>query len=131
MPPAPGSTPPLSSPTSRCRSKDDLVRAIITREAAERTLGHFGEPQTPEGQEARNALAKQKRDAEIAVDDLVKQALEQAQIVQGGGQIVDEGSSLEDRLKRPAPMPPPDSSANSTWSTRWAGARRSKTPSAA
>ena len=80
--------------------KDDLVRAIITREAAERTLGHFGEPQTPEGQEARNALAKQKRDAEIAVDDLVKQALEQAQIVQGGGQIVDEGSSLEDRLKK-------------------------------
>ena len=35
------------------------LRAIITREAAERTLGHFGEPQTPEGQEARNALAEQ------------------------------------------------------------------------
>ena len=48
----------------------NLVRAIITREAAERTLGHFGEPQTREGQEARNALAKQKRDADTAVDDL-------------------------------------------------------------
>jgi len=80
--------------------KDELVRAIITREAAERTLGHFGEPQTPEGQEARNALAKQKRDAESRVDDLIKQALEQGQVVQGGGQVVDEGSTLDDRLKK-------------------------------
>lgn len=65
--------------------KDELVRAIITREAAERTIGHFGEPQTPEGQEARNALAKQKCDADDSVDTLIKQALEQAQVVQGGG----------------------------------------------
>lgn len=80
--------------------KDELVRAIITREAAERTLGHFGEPQTPEGQEARNALAKQKRDADTSVGELIKQALEQAQVVQGGGQVVDEGSTLDDRLKK-------------------------------
>ena len=80
--------------------KDELVRAIITHEAAERTLGHFGEPQTPEGQEARNALAKQKRDAEGRVNDLIKQALEQAQVVQGGGQIVDEGNTFDDRLKK-------------------------------
>ena len=80
--------------------KDELVRAIITREAAERTLGHFGEPQTPEGQEARNALAKQKRDAESRVADLIKQALEQGQVVQGGGQVVDEGSTLDDRIKK-------------------------------
>ena len=80
--------------------KDELVRAIISREAAERTLGHFGEPQTPEGQEARNALAKQRRDADDSVDTLIKQALEQAQIVQGGGQVVDDGSTLDDRLKK-------------------------------
>lgn len=80
--------------------KDELVRAIITREAAERTLGHFGEPQTPEGHEARNALAKQKRDADNRVSDLIKQALEQAQVIQGGGQVVDEGSTLDDRLKK-------------------------------
>lgn len=80
--------------------KDDLVRAIITREAAERTIGHFGEPQTPEGQEARNALAKQQRDAEDIVDGLVREALDQAQVIQGGGQVVDEGNSLEDRLKK-------------------------------
>ena len=80
--------------------KDELVRAIITREAAERTLGHFGEPQTPEGQEARNALAKQKHDADESVDALIMQALEQAQVVQGGGQVVDEGNTLDDRLKK-------------------------------
>lgn len=80
--------------------KDELVRAIITREAAERTLGHFGEPQTPEGQEARNALAKQKHDADESVDALIGQALEQAQVVQGGGQVVDEGNTLDDRLKK-------------------------------
>lgn len=80
--------------------KAHLRDAIITREAAERTLGHFGEPQTSEGQEARNALAKQKRDAESRVDELIRQALEQAQVVQGGGQVVDEGSTLDDRLKK-------------------------------
>ena len=76
------------------------MRAIITREAAERTLGHFGEPQTPEGQEARNALRKEERDANTSVADLIKQALEQAQIVQGGGQIVEDGTTLDDRLKK-------------------------------
>jgi hypothetical protein len=80
--------------------KDELVRAIISREAAERTLGHFGEPQTPEGQEARNALLKQKNDADGRVNDLLKEALSQAQVIQGGGQVVEEGTSLDDRLKK-------------------------------
>ena len=80
--------------------KDELVRAIITREAAERTLGHFGEPQTPEGQEARNALAKQKGDAEKRVATLITEALDQTQVVQGGGQIIDDGATVEDRLKK-------------------------------
>ena len=82
--------------------KDELVRAIITREAAERTLGHFGEPQTGEGQEARNALAKQKRDAETSVSDLIRRALEQTQVVQGGGQIVEDGATLDERIKKAA-----------------------------
>jgi hypothetical protein len=82
--------------------KDELVRAIITREAADRTLGHFGEAQTAEGQEARNALAKQKRDAETRVNDLIRQALEQAQIIQGGGQVVEDGATLDDRIKQAA-----------------------------
>ncbi|ADL55541.1 BREX system P-loop protein BrxC [Gallionella capsiferriformans] len=80
--------------------KDELVRAIISREAAERTLGHFGEPQTPEGQEARNALLKQKNDADGRVNDLIKEALSQAQIIQGGGQIIEDGAGLDDRLRK-------------------------------
>ena len=80
--------------------KDELVRAIITREAADRTIGHFGDPQTPEGQEARNALLKQQGDADLRVAALLKDALQQARIVQGGGQIVEEGASLDDRLKK-------------------------------
>ncbi len=82
--------------------KDELVRAIITREAAERTIGHFGDPQTPEGQEARNALQKQKGDANVRVDTLIREALQQARIVQGGGQIVEEETSLDVRIKKAA-----------------------------
>ena len=81
-------------------SKEDLIRAIITREAADRTLGRFGEPQTAEGQEARNALAKQKRDAETAVSDLIRRSLDQAQIIQGGGQVVEDGQTLDERVKK-------------------------------
>lgn len=80
--------------------KDELVRAIITREAAERTIGHFGEPQTPEGIEARGALEKQRRDAELSVGELIAQAVGQAQVVQGGGQPVEEGARLDDRLRK-------------------------------
>jgi hypothetical protein len=80
--------------------KDELVRAIITYEAARHTLDHFGEAQTPEGQEARNALLKQKGDAEDSVGDLIKEAFQQAQIVQGGGQVIDESATLDDRLKK-------------------------------
>jgi hypothetical protein len=81
-------------------SKDELVRAIITREAALRTLNHFVGAETTEGQEARNALTKQSGDADIDVDRLIKEALEQAQVIQGGGQVVDDGGSLEDKLKK-------------------------------
>lgn len=82
--------------------KTRLRNAIITREAAERTLGHFGEPpqDTGEVREAWLAIRKQKHDADVSVEDLIKQALEQAHVVQGGGQVVDEGSNLDDRLKK-------------------------------
>lgn len=81
-------------------SKDELVRAIITHEAADRTLGHFGQPQTREGEDARDALLKQKRDAEGRVQEMINEALQQAQIIQGGGQIIEEGATLDDRLKK-------------------------------
>lgn len=82
--------------------KDALVTAIVAREAASRTLDHFGPPKTPEGQEARNALLKQKTDAAKRVEELLADAIANAQVFQGGGQAVDEGSTLEDRLKKAA-----------------------------
>ena len=82
--------------------KDALVTAIVAREAATRTLDHFGPPKTPEGQEARNALLKQKADAAKRVEDLLADAIANAQVFQGGGQLVDDGNTLEDRLRKAA-----------------------------
>jgi hypothetical protein len=82
--------------------KDELVKALISREAAKRTLDHFGQPKTAEGQEARNALAKQQSGAESRVAELLAEAIANAQVFQGGGQAVEDGANLDERLKKSA-----------------------------
>ncbi len=82
--------------------KDELVKALIEREAAKRTLEHFGQPKTTEGQEARNALAKQQSGAESRVAELLADAIANAQVFQGGGQAVEDGATLDERLKKAA-----------------------------
>jgi len=82
--------------------KDALVTAIVEREAATRTLDHFGPPKTPEGQEARNALMTQQSDAASRVKELLADAIANAQVFQGGGQPVDDGNTLDDRLRKAA-----------------------------
>jgi hypothetical protein len=82
--------------------KGALVKAVVSREAAQRTLDHKGQPVTPEGQEARSAVAKQRDDADGAVKRLLAEALAQTEAYQGGGQRIEEGETLEDRLKRAA-----------------------------
>jgi hypothetical protein len=82
--------------------KDELVKALISREAAKRTLDHFGQPKTAEGQEARNALAKQQSGAESRVAELLAEAIANAQVFQGGGQAVEDGATLDERLKKSA-----------------------------
>ena len=82
--------------------KDALITAIVKREAATRTLDHFGTPKTAEGQEARNALLMQQTEAGREVATALKESIENAQVFQGGGQAIDEGSSLEDRLRKAA-----------------------------
>lgn len=82
--------------------KDELVKALIAREAAKRTLDHFGQPKTAEGQEARNALAKQQSGAESRVTQLLSDAIANAQVFQGGGQAVEDGATLDERLKKAA-----------------------------
>jgi hypothetical protein len=82
--------------------KHTLVTAIVEREAATRTLAHFGSPKTPEGQEARNALLKQQGDAQKRAAELLSDAVTSAQLFQGGGQTVDEGNTLDERLRKAA-----------------------------
>lgn len=82
--------------------KDALVKAIVERDAATRTLAHFGAPKTPEGQEARNALIKQQGDAQTTAADLLAEAVANAQVFQGGGQAIDDGNSLDERLRKAA-----------------------------
>ncbi len=82
--------------------KQALVRTIVEREAATRTLAHFGSPKTPEGQEARNALLKQQGDAQKRAAELLSDAVTSAQLFQGGGQAVDEGNTLDERLRKAA-----------------------------
>ena len=82
--------------------KHTLVTAIVEREAATRTLAHFGSPKTPEGQEARNALLKQQGDAQKRAAELLSDAVTSAQLFQGGGQAVDEGNTLDERLRKAA-----------------------------
>jgi len=82
--------------------KDELVKSLITREAAKRTLDHFGQPNTAEGQEARNALVKQQTNAGERVTELLTAAISNAQVYQGGGQSVEDGASLDDRIKKSA-----------------------------
>jgi len=82
--------------------KDGLVTAVVQREAAARTLAFFGAPKTPEGIEARNALLKQQSDAQIHATDLLRDAVANAAVFQGGGLAVEEGNTLDERLRKAA-----------------------------
>lgn len=82
--------------------KDELVKSLIAREAAKRTLDHFGQPNTSEGQEARNALVKQQKNADDKVTELLATAISNSQVYQGGGQAVEDGASLDERIKKSA-----------------------------
>ena len=82
--------------------KHALVTAIVKREAATRTLEHFGAPIGNEGEEARNALMMQKNTAAKDVSDFLSDALKDAQVFQGGGQALEDGNTLEEKLRKAA-----------------------------
>jgi hypothetical protein len=79
-----------------------LVKAIVKREAATRTLEHFGTPLGSEGQEARNALVMQQSTAAKDVADFLSDALKNAQVFQGGGQALEDDNTLEEKLRKAA-----------------------------
>ena len=66
-------------------SADDLQKAIVEYEAAKSTLDFKGTPTTPEGREARDAMATRMGTAEAARNQIVNEVIDRAKAFQGGG----------------------------------------------
>jgi hypothetical protein len=66
-------------------SADDLQKAIVEYEAAKFTLDFKGTPTTPEGQEARDAMATRMGTAEATRNQIIKDLVDRAKVFQGGG----------------------------------------------
>ena len=80
------------------KNADDLKQHIIDAEAAQRVLDHFGIPSSPEGREAREGMASRLQSAEAARDEIVRNIIEAAKVIQGGGNEV-FGESLAERIE--------------------------------
>lgn len=66
-------------------SADDLQKAIVEYEAAKSTLEFKGTPTTPEGREARDAMATRMATAEATRNQIVRDVIDRAKVFQGGG----------------------------------------------
>jgi hypothetical protein len=66
-------------------SADDLQKALVEYEAAKSTLNFKGTPTTPEGREARDAMATRMATAEAARNQIVNDVIDRAKVFQGGG----------------------------------------------
>lgn len=66
-------------------SADDLQKAIVEYEAAKSTLDFKGTPSTPEGREARDAMATRMASAEATRNQIIQDVIERAKVFQGGG----------------------------------------------
>lgn len=66
-------------------SAEDLQKAIVEYEAAKSTLDFKGTPTTPEGREARDAMATRMAASEAFRNQIVKDVIDRAKVFQGGG----------------------------------------------
>jgi hypothetical protein len=66
-------------------SADDLQKAIVEYEAAKSTVDFKGTPTTPEGREARDAMATRMATSEAARNQIVNDLTDRAKVFQGGG----------------------------------------------
>lgn len=66
-------------------SADDLQKAIVEYEAARSTLDFKGASTTPEGREARDAMATRMAAAEAARNQIVQDVIDRVKVFQGGG----------------------------------------------
>jgi hypothetical protein len=80
------------------RNADDLKGRIIDAEAAQRVLDRHGVPATPEGREAREGMESRLRTAERSRDEIVREIIHAAKVIQGGGNEV-YGEDLREKIE--------------------------------
>jgi hypothetical protein len=66
-------------------SAEDLQKIIVEYEAAKSTLEFKGTPTTPEGREARDAMATRMTTAETSRNQIINDVIDRAKVFQGGG----------------------------------------------
>jgi hypothetical protein len=80
------------------RSADELRARIVDVEAARQVLDHYGTPASPEGQEARESMRSRLAAAEHARDEIVRDIVRAAKVLQGGGSEI-FGEGLAEKLR--------------------------------
>ncbi len=80
------------------KSRDELLNAIATAQAADQTIHAKGAPATPEGQLARQSMESRRALAVQQRDNLVKEIVAGAKAFQGGGSELLQ-LTLEEKLK--------------------------------
>ena len=78
--------------------ENQLHDNIIKMTAAEQTLNSRGNPDTPEGREARAYIEHIKNEAETAISQALERIIAGAIVIQGGGQII-SGDNLAETLR--------------------------------
>lgn len=67
---------------------DELSRALTTRRAADHVLQLKGVPQTDAGREAQSAMQSRSNKALTAANEIVREAVSQAKVLQAGGKLI-------------------------------------------
>jgi len=80
------------------KSADDLKARLIDAEAARQVLDHYGIPTTPEGNEARESMESRQRTAEATRDEIVREVIHAAKVLQSGGNEL-FGDALRDKVE--------------------------------
>jgi hypothetical protein len=79
------------------KSSDLLKDRIIDAETARQVLDQYGAPASPEGREARESMESRRANAEHARDEIVREVIRAAKVLQGGGSEI-FGDGLAEKL---------------------------------
>lgn len=79
------------------RSADDLRKHLIDYKASTATLAKRGDPNSPEGIEAKQAMATTQSTAEDKISQLLSESFQGARVLQGGGNEI-TGNNLQEMI---------------------------------